>query len=71
MVTIAPITSTIRGVAAEVLLDESDGMKNPSVANMLNLVTVPERCIGPRVAKLSPAKLEEACSAMRFALGCD
>lgn len=70
-VTVAPITSTTRGVPSEVLLDESDGMKQPCGINLHNLVTVGQQRIGRRVARLSPARLGELCTALRFALGCD
>jgi len=41
-VTVAPITSTIRGVPSEVALDESDGMKTRCAANLHNVVTIAE-----------------------------
>ena len=69
-VTVAPITSTIRGVASEVQLSEADGMKSPCAVNLHNLVTVPKDWLGRRVAGLSPEHLEEICSALGFALGC-
>jgi mRNA interferase MazF len=70
-VTVAPVTSTIRGVPSEVVLDEADGMKGPCAVNLHNLVTVGKEHLGRRVARLSSARLEELCAAMRFALGCD
>ena len=69
-VTVAPITSTIRGVASEVQLGEADGMKRPCAVNLHNLVTVPKSRLGKRVAVLSPERLDEICSALGFALGC-
>jgi len=39
-VTVAPITSTIRGVPSEVILDASDGMKGPCAVNLHGAVTV-------------------------------
>jgi mRNA interferase MazF len=69
-VTVAPITSTIRGVASEVQLNETDGMKSPCAVNLHNVVTVPKDWLGKRVAVLSPDRLEEICSALGFALGC-
>lgn len=38
--TVAPITSTIRGVPSEVKLDVEDGMKGPCAVNLHNPVTV-------------------------------
>jgi mRNA interferase MazF len=69
-VTVAPVTSTVRGVASEVQLSESDGMKDPCAVNLHNLVTVPKDWLGRRVAALSPERMEEICSALGFALGC-
>jgi len=70
-VTVAPITSTIRGVASEVLLDTDDGMKHPSVVNLHNIVTVAKTGIGRRVAKLSERKLLDVCRAISYSLGCE
>jgi len=70
-VTIAPITSAIRGVRSEVRLDENDGMKFPCAVNLHNTVTVPQRWLGARVAQLSAARMEEVCAALNFAIGGD
>jgi mRNA interferase MazF len=70
-VTVAPITSTIRGVPSEVALDETDGMKMRCVVNLHNLVTLARRGFGRRVARLGPERMDEVCGALRFALGCD
>lgn len=69
-VTVAPITSTIRGVPSEVLLGADDGMKNACVVNLHNVVTVSQADVGKRVARLSSARMREVCSALAFALGC-
>ena len=70
-VTIAPITSAIRGVRSEVRLDENDGMKFPCAVNLHNTLTIPRRWLGPRLAQLSAVRLEEVCAALNFAIGCD
>jgi mRNA interferase MazF len=69
-VTVAPITSTIRGVPSEVLLTEADGVRGPCAANLHNLVTVSKAHLGRRVAVLSLERLREICEALGFALGC-
>ena len=69
-VTVAPITSTIRGVPSEVLLTEADGMKGACAVNLHNVVTVSKAHLGRRVAALSPERLREICAALGFALGC-
>jgi mRNA interferase MazF len=70
-VTVAPITSTIRGVPSEVVLDEGDGMKKLCAVNLHNMVTVSQQRLGKRVARLSNARLSEICTALRFSIGCD
>ena len=42
-VTVAPVTSTIRGVPSEVILNEEDGMKSPCAVNLHNAVTVSQQ----------------------------
>ena len=70
-VTVAPITSAIRGVPSEVKLDTEDGLKGPCAVNLYNAITVSKHQLGPRIAQLRPEKMREVCSAMRFALGCN
>jgi mRNA interferase MazF len=69
--TIAPITSTIRGVPSEVALNEGDGMKGSCAVNLHNAVTVSQDRLGKRVSQLSPQRMNEICAALRFSLGCD
>jgi mRNA interferase MazF len=70
-VTVAPITSVIRGVPSEVVLSEEDGMKGPCAANLHNVVTVRQSELGRRVTQLTSPRMGEICDALRFALGCD
>lgn len=70
-VTVAPITSAIRGVPSEVVLNEEDGMKAPGAVNLHNAVTVSQDRLGRRVAHLSGLRMGEICAALRFSFGCD
>jgi mRNA interferase MazF len=70
-VTVAPITSTIRGVPSEVPLGVDEGMKQSCAVNLHNLVTVRQDAIGRRLGQLAPARMREVCAALAFALGCD
>ncbi len=70
-VSIAPITSTIRGVPSEVALGDDDGMEAPCAVNLHNTITVSQDRLGKRVARLSSARMNEICAALRFSLGCD
>jgi mRNA interferase MazF len=69
-VTIAPITSTIRGVPSEVILDIDDGMKNRCAVNLHNAVTVAQARLGRRVASLRAERMHEVCVALGYSLGC-
>ena len=70
-VTVAPVTSTIRGVPSEVVLDEADGLKTPCAANLHNVVTVSQQRLGRRVARVSDIRMGEICAALRFSIGCE
>ncbi len=69
-VTVAPVTSTIRGVPSEVVLDIEDGMKAPCAVNLHNAITISQEKLGRRVAKLDAARMAEICAALAFSLGC-
>jgi len=70
-VTVAPVTSTIRGVPSEVVLDEEDGMKNRCAVNLHHAITISQQRLGRRVARLGPQRMSEICAALRFSLGCE
>jgi mRNA interferase MazF len=65
------ITSTIRGVPSEVILNIEDGMRGHCAVNLHNAVTVAQARLGGRVANLSAARMREVGAALRFSLGCD
>ena len=69
-VTVAPITSTVRDVPSEVILDVDDGMKGRCAINLHNAVTVSRERLSKRVASLSDERMQQVCEALRFALGC-
>jgi len=69
-VTVAPITSTIRDVPSEVMLDTDDGMKGRCAVNLHNLITIPQSRLGKRIAGLSPGCMRQVSAALRFALNC-
>jgi mRNA interferase MazF len=70
-VTVAPITSAIRGVPSEVVLSEEDGMKSACAVNLHNAITVSQNRLGKKVAQLSASRMNQICAALRFSLGCD
>ena len=69
-VTIAPITSTVREIPTEVVLDESDGMRERCAVNLDHVITVPRQGLGRRLTGLGPERMVAICRAMNFALGC-
>jgi mRNA interferase MazF len=70
-ITVAAVTSTVRGVPSEVILDEEDGMKHRCAVNLFNLTTVDKSEIGRHLAQLSPLRLRQICEALSFTLGCE
>ena len=70
-VTIAPLTSTIRGVPSEVVVGPEDGLKQPCAVNLHNVITVAKAGVGRRVAQLGEDRMHEVCRALAFALGCE
>ncbi len=70
-VTVAPITSTIRGVPSDVALGTEDGLPQSCAANLHNVMTVSQQGLGRRLAQLSPQRMRDVCAALNFALGCD
>lgn len=51
-VTVAPITSTIRGIASEVRVGARNGLDHDSVISCDNITTVPAGAVGPTVGLL-------------------
>lgn len=70
-VTIAPVTSAIRGVPSEVVVGPEDGVRQPAAINLHNVITVRKDDLGRRVAQLGEERMGEVCRALVFALGCD
>ena len=71
VVTIAPLTTTIRDESTQVLLDESDGVFEVCVVNLTNIQTVPKEKIGGCITHLSDKKMQEVYEAIKFAFGFD
>ncbi len=70
-VTIAPITSTVRKIPTEVILDQQDGMRTLCAINLDHIQTVSKDKVGAYISKLSDVKLDEIKPALLFALGFD
>jgi mRNA interferase MazF len=71
-VSVAQITTTIRGVPSEVELSPGDdGTLEPCVVNAHNLQTVPKAQLRDLITELSPERMREIRAAIEFALGFD
>jgi mRNA interferase MazF len=65
-VTVATITTTIRGLSTEVPVDESNGLSGPSVVSCDNLTTIPTEALRDQIGVLldrQEAQLSEAIRA--------
>lgn len=71
LIIVAPLTTQIRNVRAEVALGREEGLRRESVANLESLATIPKDALQDRIGALSPPKITEVDDALRFALGLD
>ncbi|TCN43040.1 mRNA interferase MazF [Kribbella orskensis] len=53
-VTVAPITSTIRGLSTEVLVGTQNGLDHPSAISCDNIQTIPKLQLGRLIGYLLP-----------------
>ncbi len=67
-VTVAPVTSTIRDIPSEVLLDQKDGVARECAVNCDHLQTIAKGRIGSLLTRLSIAQMREIRVAVTFAL---
>jgi mRNA interferase MazF len=71
-ITVAPLTTVIRDIPAEVVLTpEDDGVPEICVVNTDNIQTVPKENLGAFITRLSPARMREVYEAIAFSLGFD
>jgi mRNA interferase MazF len=71
LVTVAEVTTSIRGLAAEVEFDHVEvGLDRPSVINCDGLHTVPQASLTGPIGRLGDGTLRNVCAATNYALGC-
>lgn len=70
-VTVAPITSTIRGLSTEVPVGRRNGLHHASVISCDNIVTVPAAALGPQIGYLLPAQEAALTNAIHAAFDLD
>jgi mRNA interferase MazF len=71
LVTVAEVTSSIRGLAVEVHVDHTTvGLDRPSVVNCDGIHTVAQTALTRPVGEVGDDTMGRVCSAVSYALGC-
>jgi mRNA-degrading endonuclease toxin of MazEF toxin-antitoxin module len=71
LVTVAEVTTSIRGLAAEVPIDHGEvGLDQPSVVNCDGLHTITQASLTTYVGQVGGPTMRAVCSAVNYALGC-
>lgn len=70
-VTVAPITTTIRGLSTEVEVDSANGLSAPSVVSCDNITTIPAEALSEQVGVLLDDQEPQLSAAVRAAFDLD
>ncbi len=70
-VTVAAVTTTLRGSPTEVELGVDEGLKTKSCVNLTNVFTVRQSDLRQFVGTVDAAKMNHVCHALAIATGCD
>ncbi len=70
-VTVAPITSTARGLSTEVPVDAANGITEPSVVSCDNITTIPASAVGAQIGVLLDRQEGDLSDAIRAAFDLD
>ena len=70
-VTVAPITTTIRGLSTEVAVDAANGLAGPSVVSCDNITTIPKSAVGAQIGVLLDRQEQALSHAIRAAFDLD
>lgn len=70
-VTVAPITTTIRGLSTEVPVGTANGLARKSVISCDHIVTVPRSALGRQIGHLHPAQESRLAAAIHAAFDLD
>jgi mRNA interferase MazF len=66
-VTVAPVTSTARGLSVEIPVGRANGLGHDSVVNCDNIVTIPKTALGERIGYLLPSQEAALTAAIHVA----
>jgi mRNA interferase MazF len=70
-VTIAPITTTVRGLSTEVRVDAVNGLAGPSAVSCDNITTIPTNAVGEQIGMLLDRQEPALSEAIRAAFDLD
>lgn len=70
-VMVAPVSSTIRGLPSEVIIDERCGLKHRSAVMLDALQCVDQTRLRQYVGTVPAATMRALCRALAIAVGCD
>jgi len=70
-VTVAPITTTVRGLSTEVLVDSANGLQERSVVACDHITTIPVAVLGKQIGRLLDAQETDLTEAVRAAFDLD
>ncbi|HUA10691.1 MAG TPA: type II toxin-antitoxin system PemK/MazF family toxin [Solirubrobacteraceae bacterium] len=69
--TVAPITTTVRGLSSEVPVGAANGLDGPSVVSCDNVTTIPKQAIGAQIGVLLDEQEPVLSAAIRAAFDLD
>lgn len=70
-VTVAPITTTIRGLSTEVPVDATNGLAGPSVVSCDSITTIPASALGEQIGVLLDRQERALSDAIQTAFDLD
>jgi mRNA interferase MazF len=70
-VTVAPITTTVRGLSTEIAVGRANGLDHAGAVSCDNIVTVPASALGAQIGYLLPAQEADLTAAIHAAFDLD
>ncbi len=68
-ITVAEVSTVVRGIPSEVPLSKRDGMPKKCAANADNILTIPKIWLESRITALTPEKVAALDASLSFSLG--
>ena len=69
-VVVAPITSTTRGLATEVAVGSTEGVRDGSIANLDNTMLLHRSALGRKCGQINASRWPEFCRAIHKMMDC-